>query len=190
MTKHHAISSLLQSTTMPPLRSFLLLFTLITLSIAPAHSQQRNYNHDGGLWGEVKRCADTIATPVEKVAHERYDKLSDRGKFVAGAAFGFGASRFAVCSTVNTVKTVGAAYIAFEALEYAGILKEARSTKEGDAIMAKTRDYLLRTADGIRCDIRTNLNPNAVKERIDRNMKRDKPGTTGFGTGAFLGFVL
>mmetsp|Transcript_32434 Transcript_32434/g.41862 ORF Transcript_32434/g.41862 Transcript_32434/m.41862 type:complete len:100 (-) Transcript_32434:600-899(-) len=98
MTKHHAISSLLQSTTMPPLRSFLLLFTLITLSIAPAYSQQRNYNHDGGLWGEVKRCADTIATPVEKVAHERYDKLSDRGKFVAGAAFGFGASRFAVCS--------------------------------------------------------------------------------------------
>eukprot|EP00985_Skeletonema_marinoi_P000033 scaffold8_cov142-Skeletonema_marinoi.AAC.26 len=98
MTKHHAISSLLQSTTMPPLRSFLLLFTLITLSIAPANSQQRNYNHDGGLWGEVKRAADTIATPVEKVAHERYDKLSDRGKFVAGAAFGFGASRFAVCS--------------------------------------------------------------------------------------------
>jgi len=81
-------------------------------------------------------------------------------------------------------------YHRFEALEYAGILKEARSTKEGDAIMAKTRDYLLRTADGIRCDIRTNLNPNAVKERINRNMKRDKPGTTGFGTGAFLGFVL
>mmetsp|Transcript_18674 Transcript_18674/g.26606 ORF Transcript_18674/g.26606 Transcript_18674/m.26606 type:complete len:111 (+) Transcript_18674:485-817(+) len=93
-------------------------------------------------------------------------------------------------ATVRTVKTVGAAYIAFEALEYAGILKEAQSTKEGDAIIAKTRDYLLRTADGIRVDIRTNLNPNAVKERIDRSMKRDKPGTTGFGTGAFFGFVL
>lgn len=78
----------------------------------------------------------------------------------------------------------------FEALEYAGILKEARSTKEGDAIIAKTRDYLLRTADGVRADIRTNLNPNAIKDRIDRSMKRDKPGTTGFGTGAFLGFVL
>ncbi len=78
----------------------------------------------------------------------------------------------------------------FEALEYAGILKEAQSTKEGDAIIAKTRDYLLRTADGIRVDIRTNLNPNAVKERIDRSMKRDKPGTTGFGIGAFFGFVL
>mmetsp|Transcript_77 Transcript_77/g.117 ORF Transcript_77/g.117 Transcript_77/m.117 type:complete len:176 (-) Transcript_77:1948-2475(-) len=175
---------------MLPLRPFFLLLTLIALSIAPSHSQQRNYNHDGGLWGEAKRAASTIATPVEKAVQERYDTLSDRGKFVAGAAFGFGASRFAVSTTVNTVKTVGAAYIAFEALEYAGILKEARSTKEGDAIIAKTRDYLLRTADGLRMDIRTNLNPNALKERIDRNMKRDKPGTTGFGTGAFLGFIL
>ena len=78
----------------------------------------------------------------------------------------------------------------FEALEYAGILKEARSTKEGDEIIAKTRDYLLRTADGIRLDIRTHLNPKAIKETLDRNMKKDKPGTTGFGTGAFLGFVL
>ena len=80
--------------------------------------------------------------------------------------------------------------IRFEALEYAGILKEARSTKQGDAVMEKTRDYLLRTADGIRLDIRTHLNPNAIKDRIDRSMKRDKPGTTGFGTGAFLGFIL
>jgi hypothetical protein len=78
----------------------------------------------------------------------------------------------------------------FEALEYAGILKEARSTKEGDEIIVKTRDYLLRTADGIRVDIRTNLNPNAIKDRIDKSMKRDKHGTTGFGFGAFLGFVL
>jgi len=78
----------------------------------------------------------------------------------------------------------------FEALEYAGILKEARSTKEGDEIIAKTRDYLLRTADGIRVDIRTNLNPNAIKDRIDKSMKRDKHGTAGFGFGAFLGFVL
>lgn len=44
--------------------------------------------------------------------------------------------------------------------------------------------------DGIRHDIRTNLNPNAIKDRIDSNMKSDKSGTIGFGTGVFLGFVL
>ena len=90
----------------------------------------------------------------------------------------------------NTIKPTSYNIYRFEALEYAGILKEARATKEGDAIIAKTRDYLLRSVDAVRMDIRTNLNPNALKERIDRNMKRDKPGTTGFGTGAFLGFVL
>jgi hypothetical protein len=78
----------------------------------------------------------------------------------------------------------------FEALEYAGILEEARSTKEGDEIIAKTRDYLLRSADGMRQDIRNNLNPKAIKKALDRNMKRDKHGTTGFGAGAFLGLVL
>ena len=83
---------------MLPLRPFFLLLTLVALSIAPSHSQQRNYNHDGGLWGEAKRAAATIATPVEKAVQERYDTLSDRGKFIAGAAFGFGASRFAVSS--------------------------------------------------------------------------------------------
>ena len=83
---------------MLPLRSFFLLLLTLALSIAPAYSQQRNYNHDGGLWGDIKGAAATIATPVEKAVHERYDTLSDRGKFVAGAAFGFGASRFAVSS--------------------------------------------------------------------------------------------
>ncbi len=81
---------------MLPLRSFLLLFTVLALSIAPAHAQ--NYKHDGGLWSEIKRASATIATPVEKAVQERYEKLSDRGKFMAGAAFGFGASRFAVSS--------------------------------------------------------------------------------------------
>jgi hypothetical protein len=68
------------------------------LFVSPVHSQQRSYNHDGGLWGEVKRVTETIATPVEAAVNKRYDKLSDRGKFVAGAALGFGASRFAVSS--------------------------------------------------------------------------------------------
>ena len=88
---------------MLPLRSVFLFFTTLALSIAPAYSQQRNYNHDGGLWGEIKGAAATIATPVEKAVHERYDTLSDRGKFVAGAAFGFGASRFAVSSEFRFV---------------------------------------------------------------------------------------
>jgi len=72
---------------------------IITISITPAHSQlQRSYHHDGGLWGGVKRATGKIISPVERAVHKRYEKLSDRGKFVAGAVLGFGASRFAVSS--------------------------------------------------------------------------------------------
>lgn len=79
-----------------PHRSYHLLVTiLVALSIiTPVHSQQ----HDGGAWGEVKRATDKIITPIGAAARKRYEKLSDRGKFVAGAAVGFGASRFAVGS--------------------------------------------------------------------------------------------
>ena len=74
---------------------YLLVAILLAFSIiAPVHSQQ----HDGGAWGEVKRATDKIITPVGAAARKRYEKLSDRGKFLAGAAVGFGASRFAVGS--------------------------------------------------------------------------------------------
>lgn len=93
-------------------------------------------------------------------------------------------------ATVKTVKTVGAAYIAFEALEYAGILEEARRSNKNRQLMAQTRDYVLRTVDGIRHDIRTQLNPKKVQGRFRRAMEKDKPGTVGVLTGAFLGFAL
>ena len=84
----------------------------------------------------------------------------------------------------------------FEALEYAGILKEARSsynlrsTKGNEQLIGQARDYLLRTMDGLRTDIRTHLHPQKVKRLVQESMERDKPGTVGFGTGAFLGFIL
>ncbi len=79
----------------------------------------------------------------------------------------------------------------FEALEYAGILKEARRSKQNkQLVMAHSRDYCLRTIDGIRYDVRTQLHPTLVNRRLKRRMEKDKAGTVGFGTGAFLGFAL
>lgn len=78
----------------------------------------------------------------------------------------------------------------FEALEYAGLFKEARSDKQNRKLMEHSRDYILRSMDGIRSDIRVVLSPGNVKKRIDRCMKSDKAGTTGFGAGAFMGFLL
>jgi hypothetical protein len=80
--------------------------------------------------------------------------------------------------------------IRFEALEYAGLLEEARANKRNRAILEKSRDYVLRTIDGIRHDIRETLNPSKIKIRIDKGLKRDKSGTVGCVAGTFMGFLL
>jgi hypothetical protein len=83
-------------------------------------------------------------------------------------------------------------FVRFEALEYCGLLKEARRTayKNNQQLITQTRDYILRTVDGIRYDMRTQCNPTTVSRRVKICMKKDKSGTMGFGTGAFLGFAL
>jgi hypothetical protein len=99
-------------------------------------------------------------------------------------------SRESRTASVRAAKTVGAAYIAFEALEYAGLLKEARANKDNHAFLEKSRDYVLRTMDGIRHDIRETLNPARIRSRIDEGMKKDKAGTVGCVAGVFVGCLL
>lgn len=85
---------------------------------------------------------------------------------------------------------VGAAYIAFEALEYAGLLKEARADNQNRAVIEKYRDYVLRSVDGIRHDIRETFNPARIRSRVDQGMKEDKAGTAGCVAGTFMGCLL
>mmetsp|Transcript_32418 Transcript_32418/g.69030 ORF Transcript_32418/g.69030 Transcript_32418/m.69030 type:complete len:189 (-) Transcript_32418:7-573(-) len=168
-------------------RQLLLLTFILSSLLSPIVA--RDCPHGGGLWGSVKDSVEPIARPVLDSVGSKYNGLSDKGRFLAGACAGFGASRLAVRTTLKTAKTVGAAYIAFEALEYAGILKDARLEKHQKSL-AQARDYVLRTVDGIRHDLRTQLNPEKISSRVKRSMERDKSGTVGFGTGAFLGFIL
>lgn len=167
----------------------LLLLLHNVFACLPTAAAQRDFSHDGGLWGSLKDSVEPACRSAGDAVRSKYEGLDDRGRFIAGACAGFGASRFAVRGTVKVVKTVGAAYIAFEALEFAGLLKDARS-EESRKLLAASRDYVLRTVDGLRHDIRTQLNPGRVQKMIQRSMKEDRSGTVGLGTGAFLGFVL
>jgi hypothetical protein len=90
----------------------------------------------------------------------------------------------------NLEHSVHDKYVRFEALEYAGILKEARRSSNNKQLLAQTRDYCLRTVDGVRQDVRYQLDPSRMHRRLKRRMEQDKSGTVGFGTGAFLGFAL
>jgi hypothetical protein len=70
------------------------------------------------------------------------------------------------------------------------MLRDVRRSAKNRHALARTRDCILRTVDGIRHDIRTQMNPAGLRRRWTGSMERDKPGTVGFATGAFLGFIL
>ncbi|KAL7537870.1 hypothetical protein ACHAXR_008131 [Thalassiosira sp. AJA248-18] len=160
---------------MPPSvrRSKLLLLSLLLfISLLLPVKAQDAYSHGGGLYGSIKDSIELMKQPVQDSICSKYNNLSDRGRFITGACVGFGATR-----------------VAIGALEYAGILKEARSEKN-EQLLAQTRDYFLRSVDGIRHDIRNQINPKNISSKFKRSMEKDKAGTVGFGTGAFLGFAL
>ena len=71
------------------------LLSLCIILILPVQSQ--NYcSHDGGLWGSLKSSIVPHAQPVQDSLCREYNKLSDTGRFVAGACVGFGASKLVV----------------------------------------------------------------------------------------------
>ena len=57
---------------------------------------------------DLKAAADGLLRQLK----EKYDSLSDHGKFATGAVVGFGISRITVKSAVGIVKVAGAAYVA------------------------------------------------------------------------------
>ena len=81
-------------TAMSSLRLLVALFALSLLSPIPITAQ----NSSQGLWGPIKESADSTTQPVRESICSRYNKLSDKGRFFAGACAGYGASRFVVGS--------------------------------------------------------------------------------------------
>ena len=77
-------------------RPSLLLVALFILSLLSPNITAKNSSQ--GLWGSIKESADSTTQPVRESICSRYNKLSDKGRFLAGACAGYGASRFVVGS--------------------------------------------------------------------------------------------
>lgn len=81
-----------------PVCQSLLILILITLSssfITPINAQKLNScNHSGGLYGTVVSTVE----PINDKVRNKYNSLSDRGRFITGACVGFTASRVIVGS--------------------------------------------------------------------------------------------
>lgn len=79
----------------PSFRSVFLLSICIIL-ILPVQAQNNYCSHDGGLWGTLKASIVPIGQPVQDSLCKEYNKLSDTGRFLAGACVGFGASKVVI----------------------------------------------------------------------------------------------
>lgn len=53
----------------------------------------------GGLWGSVKEKIE----PINDTIKTRYNRLSDRNRFLTGACVGFGASRIVIGSEYTCI---------------------------------------------------------------------------------------
>mmetsp|Transcript_16201 Transcript_16201/g.37538 ORF Transcript_16201/g.37538 Transcript_16201/m.37538 type:complete len:162 (+) Transcript_16201:50-535(+) len=117
-------------------------------------------------------------------ARNQYDKLPDQGKFATGAVVGYTTSKVVVNSAVKFVKIAGAAFVATEVLEAAGILEMDTLTQSESSESIKTN--AINKIGEFRSTIRKRLDGKNLK----RWLETDRMGTLGAATGAFFGFLL
>lgn len=121
------------------------------------------------------------------VLQEKYDSLSDNGKFVAGAAVGFIGTRMIVGSAMGAIKVAGAAFITAEVLHHTGVLDQLPSLSEEQSDMfMKMKGTAMRQADNFRVQVRRRLNPNKIRAFA----KKERMVAYGLASGAFVGVLL
>mmetsp|Transcript_22798 Transcript_22798/g.63603 ORF Transcript_22798/g.63603 Transcript_22798/m.63603 type:complete len:160 (-) Transcript_22798:1476-1955(-) len=159
----------MKSFTLPSLVKFLLVALVVA---SPAKMVAGSGEDDGGFFSFFK---------------EKYDGLPESGKFATGAAIGFGGSRVAVNSAVGVVKFAGAAFVASEVLNAAGLLDDIPSFSDEQVQLAESmKRRALKTAQGFRQKVRDSVNPAKVQSFLET----DKMAAMGLAAGAFVGFVV
>jgi hypothetical protein len=117
---------------------------------------------------------------------QKYDDLSENGKLATGAIAGFGVSRVVIKSAVGVVKVAGAAFVATEAMNAAGILDDIKIPDSYSDERENLKRRALTVANNFRNGVRKQVNP----ERLQSLMKTDRMATLGFCSGAFVGFLV
>ena len=76
----------------PSLSAIRLIVALILFVQSPVYAD--GYAHDGGLWGSIK-------DPIRDSVKEKYEGLSDKGRFCVGMGVGFGCTKMVIRSKLN-----------------------------------------------------------------------------------------
>lgn len=133
------------------------------------------------IWKPLRKLTD----PIQK----KYNELPGQGKMATGAFVGFTASRVAVKSITSCIKFAGAAFVAVEVLDYAGLLKDLDDFElyeENKATIKAVKQSFVKSVKEFKTGIRNQLNPKTLDARI----KANKEASTGFAAGAFVGFMI
>jgi hypothetical protein len=132
------------------------------------------------------RAEENPLSPYYDYLKQKYDDLPDNGKLATGAIAGFGVSRVAIKSAVTVVKFAGAAFVATEAMNAAGILDDIPYPDSFSDERENLKRRALAVANNFRNGVHRQVNP----ERLRLLMKTDRMATLGFCSGAFVGFLV
>lgn len=117
---------------------------------------------------------------------QKYDELPENGKLATGAVAGYAVSRVAIKSAVTVVKVAGAAFVATEALNAAGVLDEIKGPDFFSSDKENLKKRALTAANNFRNGVRERLNPETYK----KYMETERMASIGFASGAFMGFII
>jgi hypothetical protein len=138
------------------------------------------------LLSPTRADGNPLKGPYYDYLKQKYDDLPDNGKLATGAIAGFAVSRVAIKSAVTVVKVAGAAFVATEAMNAAGILDDIQIPDS----YSDERENLKRRALAIANNFRNGVRKQVNAEKLRSLMKTDRMATLGFCSGAFVGFLV
>eukprot|EP00562_Extubocellulus_spinifer_P007479 CAMPEP_0178505422 /NCGR_PEP_ID=MMETSP0696-20121128/19121_1 /TAXON_ID=265572 /ORGANISM="Extubocellulus spinifer, Strain CCMP396" /LENGTH=142 /DNA_ID=CAMNT_0020134729 /DNA_START=81 /DNA_END=509 /DNA_ORIENTATION=- len=128
---------------------------------------------------------------------DQYDSLPPKGKFATGAVVGFVGAKIAVGSAVKAAKVAGAAFIASEVMNAAGVFNDIDLPDSVDNVLDDAKPFMqiakkrtLTTINDLRTTVREKINPAKLRENLEEAMVKERMVTLGAATGAFVGLAL
>eukprot|EP00566_Odontella_aurita_P027477 CAMPEP_0113559950 /NCGR_PEP_ID=MMETSP0015_2-20120614/19171_1 /TAXON_ID=2838 /ORGANISM="Odontella" /LENGTH=168 /DNA_ID=CAMNT_0000461623 /DNA_START=39 /DNA_END=545 /DNA_ORIENTATION=- /assembly_acc=CAM_ASM_000160 len=123
---------------------------------------------------------------------QKFEELPPKGKFATGAFAGFAATRIAVGTVTKTIKFAGAAFIASEVMNAAGVFDkiDIDISEEQSALLGRAKRRVTSTVNGFRQHVRQQLTPAKVQANIESALQKERMATIGAAAGAFAGCIL
>mmetsp|Transcript_11484 Transcript_11484/g.27083 ORF Transcript_11484/g.27083 Transcript_11484/m.27083 type:complete len:163 (-) Transcript_11484:191-679(-) len=153
-------------------------------------------------WIFLFLCCSVAVSPAAAGANaqslkDQYDSLSPKGKFAVGAGVGYVGAKVVVGSAVKAIKVAGAAFIASEVMNAAGVFKDIDLPDSVDNVLDDAKPFMdiakkrtLVAINDLRTTVRRKINPAKLRYNLEEALVKERMATLGAATGAFVGLAL